>query len=154
MVFYFGVYTFYTDQKHYSSHTTVTAAMVDCSGNIVSYGKNIWYNRPWERWRHQSAILNAIGNAIESKRAEIKAELKEANQWERITKAREASLNRAYDESKELQALVNLRNEVYNAPYGNTEQKEELESLERTCKVMELLFGMLREGEKKNEAEV
>lgn len=74
-------------------------------------------------------------------------ELKEANQWERITKARQASLNRAYDESKELQALIGLKEEVYNAPYGNTEQKEELESLERTCKVMELLFGMLREGD-------
>lgn len=147
MTFYFGSYTFHTGQTHYSSHTTVTAAMVDCSGNIVSYGKNIWYNRPWERWRHQSAILDAIGNAIESKRAEIKAELKEASQWERITKARQASLNRAYDESKELQSLIDLKNEVYNAPCGNTEQKKELESLERTCKVMELLFGMLREGD-------
>lgn len=149
MIFYFGAYTFYTDQKHYSTHTTVTAEMADSSGHVIARGKDIWYNRPWERWRHQSAILDAIGNAIESKRAEIKAELKEANQWERITKARQASLNRAYDESKELQALIVIKNEVYNAPYGNTEQKEELDSLERTCKAVEVLFGLLREGEEK-----
>ena len=31
----------------------------------------------------------------------------------------------------------------------HTEQKEQLDSLERTCKAMEVLFGLLREGEEK-----
>lgn len=39
MVFYFGSYTFHTEQKHYSTHTTVTAEMVDSSGRAIARGK-------------------------------------------------------------------------------------------------------------------
>ena len=111
----------------------------------IGHGKYSYSNRPWEKYRFQSAMLDAIRNGIADRKAKIKAQYKAVHGIKRLSREKEEHI---YDDDKLLANLEALKQIVYDGEYGTDEEKENLEALDRLVKMTEALaeMGMFKGG--------
>lgn len=78
----------------------------------LAEAKRFYLNRTWECYTFQSAMLDAIENAMDSQRDDITRKLKRENGWEKITAKRREALDKALAEDEYMETLKALYDEV------------------------------------------
>lgn len=82
-------------------------------GYTLTESKAQYYNRTWECYQYESVMGSCVYQLKEERKAEVKAELLEANGWGRICgDVRKAELEKALANDIKLKELENLATEV------------------------------------------
>lgn len=70
-----------------------------------------YLNRTWECWSYQSAILDAIGKAMDEEAKWVENNVKRDNGWEKLTAKRREAVAAALAESEDYAIYKKLRDE-------------------------------------------
>jgi hypothetical protein len=101
-----------------------------------------YYNRTWECYKYQTAMLSCVSTIKErilNKAVEI---WKEENGRKRILKAEKNAVHDAAKKSKEYAEMEMLYDLVNNAKYGTEEEGKELEFLDKMLVLVQALCQM------------
>lgn len=112
---------------------------VEIERNSVQY-----YNRTWESYQYQSAMLGCVSKLIEPMFDSAVQIWKTKNNKSRITKEQRQEVNEAVRQSKEYKELDLLRKMINDAHYGTEAEREEQESLDRCLKMLEIMRDMMK----------
>lgn len=71
-----------------------------------------YLNRTWESYPYQTAMLNAVYDALKDKHYEIEVTLKEENGWKRLSKDRRETIECIYNDDSEVRELKQVMEEL------------------------------------------
>ena len=80
----------------------------DGNGYQVATEKRTYYNRTWESYQYQSAMIGATKIAIEIQKENLKSEYKYENKIERLTAKHKDKLQEIFNNDYILQELTKL----------------------------------------------
>ncbi len=103
-----------------------------------------YYNRTWESYKYQSAMLACVRKEMERILSEGLAEYKAQHNLKQMRKAVKEEVTNAIQNTFEYKELEILLNMVKNAEYGTEAEREELESLDRLVKLTEAFAKLMR----------
>lgn len=84
----------YTNSTKSCNTDCVTLDIYDNSDNLIItvQGKNRWYNRPWQHFRYQSAIIHALQKWQDMLQNDIKQEFMQEYGYKRICSKNQRAL--------------------------------------------------------------
>ena len=113
------------------------------SSIAVSTAHIQYYNRTWEHYRYQTAMLSCISKMKERILKSGVDFWKKENGKTRIMKSQKEAVYDAIRKTKEYMELDELYSLVMDAKYGTEDEREYMESLDRALNIIQAIKSLM-----------